>query len=220
MNIYEQFLEYVKNKTYSKDEYTEYHHEPPHYTGNSSDDSPLNVMASLNDHILLHQYRWVVYGEKGDYLMFKGRQKDIADFRRVMNERRIEITRSRGHGFWDPKLQSELGKRGGSKGGSANTEAQYKARQKVGLANKRTLGIIQDFPTSRANISNWMLWEHEVTGVHLIPPQPSVSTLQKILTDLGDRVVTRTVSSVILGRKQKSYGWSLKFIYMTIPSRS
>ena len=117
MNIYEQFLDHVQNKTYPTGTTTEFHHEPPHHTGLSSDHSPYNVRASVEDHVLLHQYRWVTYGEKGDYLMFKGRQSDTQEFRKVMNERRVEVTRQRGSGFWNSTLQSELGKRGGSKGG-------------------------------------------------------------------------------------------------------
>jgi hypothetical protein len=220
MNIYEQFLDHVRNKPYAQGTKTEYHHEPPHHTGKSSDNSPLNVVASVEDHVLLHQYRWVAYDEKGDYLMFKGRQNDTQEFRRAMNERRVEVTSERGSGFWDPKLQSILGKRGGPKGGSANTEKQFESRQQVGLTHGRASGTSRQDPTTRATMSYWMLWEHEKTGRHLVPPHEAVIDLQKTLTELGDREVKCNIAAVVKGTKKKLHGWSLKFIYMAISSQA
>jgi hypothetical protein len=220
MNIYEQYLDHVRNKAYPKGTLKEFHHEPPHHTKQSSDDSPLNVDASVEDHILLHQYRWIAYGEKGDYLMFKGRQNDTQEFRKVMNERRIEVTKERGNGFWDPLLQSVLGKRGGSKGGSANTEEQFKSRQRVGLAHGKTVGVSRQNPVTKATLSHWMMWEHEETGSHLVPPQETVTDLQKVLSELGDRPVKCNIAGVVKGSKRKLHGWKLTFVYMAISSQA
>jgi hypothetical protein len=220
MNIYEQFLDYVRNKTYPEGTLKEFHHEPPHHTRQSSDESPHNVSASVEDHILLHQYRWIVYGEKGDYLMFKGRQNDTQEFRRVMNERRVEVTRDRGSGFWDPELQSELGKRGGHKGGSANTEEQFLSRQRVGLAHGKSVGISRQNPITKSTISHWMVWEHEKTGSHLVPPQETVTELQRILSELGDRPVKCNIAAVVKGSKKKLHGWQLQFVCTVIPSEA
>lgn len=220
MDIYEQYLEYVRNKTYPSGTPTELHHEPPHHTGESSDESPKNVRVSVRDHVLLHQYRWISYGEKGDYLMFKGRSGDTEEFRKVMNERRIEVTRSRKSGFWDSELQSVLGKRGGSKGGSANTNEQFKARQKVGLTYGKSTGMSRQDPSTRETLSRWMIWVHEESGDHLIPPHETVSELQKTLTSLGGRLVKCNIAGVIKGTKRKLHGWSLKFVYMAISSQA
>jgi hypothetical protein len=178
------------------------------------------VRSSVEDHVLLHQYRWIAYGEKGDYLMFKGRQNDTQEFRKMMNERRIEVTKSRGNGFWDPKLQSALGKRGGSKGGSANTEKQFKSRQRVGLTHGKAAGIRRQNPITRATLSHWMMWEHEKTGPYLIPPQETVTSLQKVLSELGDRPVKCNIAAVVKGTKGKLHGWKLKFVYMAISSQA
>jgi hypothetical protein len=220
MNLYEQFLDHVRNKTYLEGTLTEFHHEPPHHTNRSSDDSPLNVVASVEDHVLLHQYRWITYDEKGDYLMFKGRLNDTQEFRKVMNERRIEVTRERGNGFWDTELQSILGKRGGSKGGSANTEEQFKARQRVGLAHGKSVGVSRQNPVTKATLSHWMMWEHELTGSHLVPPQETVAELQQVLSNLGDRSVKCNIAGVVKGTKKKLHGWKLKFVYMAISSQA
>jgi hypothetical protein len=220
MNIYEQYLDYVRNKAYPEGTLKEFHHEPPHHTKQSSDDSPFNVDASVEDHILLHQYRWIAYGEKGDYLMFKGRQNDTQEFRKVMNERRIQVTKERGNGFWDPSLQSTLGKRGGSKGGSANTEEQFKSRQKVGQTCGKSAGVSRQDPVTKETLSRRMIWEHEKTGTHLIMPQETVTDLQKVLTNLGDRVVKCNIAGVIKGYKKKLHGWRLTFVYMAISSQA
>jgi hypothetical protein len=220
MNIYEQFLDHVRNKTYPEGTLKEFHHEPPHHTNLSSDDSPFNVSASVEDHILLHQYRWIAYGEKGDYLMFKGRQNDTQEFRRVMNERRIEVTRGRGNGFWDPQLQSVLGKRGGSKGGSANTEKQFIARQKVGQTHGKSVGMSRQDPCTKRTLSHWTIWVHEETGKHLVAPHETVTDLQETLTSLGNRLVKCNIASVIKGSKRKLHGWSLQFVYTAISSQA
>ncbi len=220
MNIYEQYLDHVRNKAYPEGTLKEFHHEPPHHTKQSSDDSPFNVDASVEDHILLHQYRWIAYGEKGDYLMFKGRQNDTQEFRKVMNERRIQVTKERGNGFWDPSLQSTLGKRGGSKGGSANTEEQFKSRQKVGQTYGKSAGVSRQDPVTKETLSRRMIWEHEKTGTHLIMPQKTVTDLQKVLTNLGDRVVKCNIAGVIKGYKKKLHGWRLTFVYMAISSQA
>jgi hypothetical protein len=220
MNIYEQLLDHVRNKSYDPGTKTEYHHEPPHHTGKSSDDSPLNVTASVEDHVLLHQYRWIAYDEKGDYLMFKGRQNDTQEFRKVMNERRIEITRSRGNGFWDPNLQSSLGKRGGAKGGLANTGKQFESRQRVGKAHGKAIGMSRQNFVTKATISHWMLWRHDKTGEHLVHPAQTVADLQKTLSGLGDRAVKCNIAAVIKGTKRKLHGWSLQFVYMAISSQA
>jgi hypothetical protein len=220
MNIYEQYLDHVRNKAYPEGTLKEFHHEPPHHTKQSSGDSPFNVNASVEDHILLHQYRWIAYGEKGDYLMFKGRQNDTQEFRKVMNERRIQVTKERGNGFWDPSLQSTLGKRGGSKGGSANTEEQFKSRQKVGQTYGKSAGVSRQDPVTKETLSRRMIWEHEKTGTHLIMPQETVTDLQKVLTNLGDRVVKCNIAGVIKGYKKKLHGWRLTFVYMAISSQA
>ena len=144
MNIYEQFLEYVKNKEYPKDTLLEFHHEPPHHTGLSDDKSPKNVYTSIEDHVLLHQYRWVAYNQVGDKLMYLGRRNDTEEFRRLMNKRRIEVCKENETGFWSPnrKLNSSIaGKKGGTKGGSKNTKRQFTSRKLIGETFGKTNGI-------------------------------------------------------------------------------
>lgn len=205
MNIYEQYLDHVRNKTYPSGTLTELHHEPPHHTGNSSDESPANVRASVRDHVLLHQYRWISYGEKGDYLMFKGRFGDTEEFRKVMNERRIEVTRARGSGFWNPELQSVLGKRGGPKGGSANTQDQFFARQKVGNTYGRSVGISRQSENLKEVLSSPVTVKHK-TGVTVEVILECAEDLRKILEPYGFRLPKSSPAGMLTDQKPWG-GW-------------
>jgi hypothetical protein len=205
MDIYEQCLEYVRNKTYPEGTRKEFHHEPPHHTNRSSDDSPLNVFASVEDHVLLHQYRWIAYGEKGDYLMFKGRQNDTQEFRKVMNERRIEVTKERGNGFWDPDLQSTLGKRGGTKGGSANTEEQFLSRQRVGKTYGRSNGKSRQSETLKESLSRPITLTHK-SGITVEVSLECAEDLRKILDPYGFKLPKCSPSGMLMGGKPWG-GW-------------
>ena len=205
MDIYFQFLEHVRSKNLTDLLGTEYHHEPPHHTGQSSEDSPLNVRATLKDHILLHQYRWIAYGEKGDYLMFKGRQGDTEEFRQAMNEHRIEVMRNRGSGFCDPYLQSILGKRGGVKGGSANTPDQFLSRQKVGRENGRKNGKSRQSSQLEKSLSRPVILEHK-SGITLEVLVECASDLREILESYGFALPKGCPSGMLVGGKPWG-GW-------------
>jgi len=111
-DIYEQFRKYVSQLKYPEDTMVEYHHEPPHHTGRSSDTSEMNVIASLEHHSLLHYYRWLSYGEIQDKIAWLWRKGQDEEARKLMNENRIKTCKKTNSGFYNSKLQSELGKRG------------------------------------------------------------------------------------------------------------
>lgn len=211
MNIYEQFLEYVKLKTYSEDTMLEYHHEPPHHTGCSSDDSPNNVFASIKDHILLHQYRWIVYGEIGDKLMFLGRNNDTEEFRRLMNERRIEVCKERKVGFWSPDrhIKSSIsGKKGGSKGGSRNTKAQYESRQEIGKTYGKRNGIKNQKPDIEKILSNPITFVHK-TGIKVIIQTNCANDVGLILKSLIPNNIKTSCVNMIRGGSPWG-GWAVE----------
>jgi hypothetical protein len=111
-NIYEQFRKYVSQLEYPKDIMVEYHHEPPHHTGRSSDSSEMNVIASLEHHALLHYYRWLSYEEIQDKIAWMWRKGQDKEARILMNENRIKTCKETKSGFYNSELQSELGRRG------------------------------------------------------------------------------------------------------------
>ena len=132
MNIYFQFLEFVRSTKYEPEVITELHHEPPHHTGNSSDSSPLNVRASLDHHSKLHYYRWLAFGQIEDKIAWMWRMGQTEEARKVMNKKRIETCQERKSGFWDPILQSNLGRRG------ALASHEVQRESKLGRWNSET----------------------------------------------------------------------------------
>lgn len=110
----------------------EFHHEPPHHTGRSSDDSELNVIASLEHHALLHFYRYLSYGEYQDKVAWLWRKGQNEEARIIMNEKRIETSKRNQSGFYNSKIQSELGKRG------AISSHKIQKQKSVGRWNSKT----------------------------------------------------------------------------------
>jgi len=111
-NIYEQFRKYVSQLEYPVGTMVEYHHEPPHHTGRSSDSSEMNIIASLEHHALLHYYRWLSYGEIQDKISWLWRRGQDEEARKIMNKKSIETRKEKSIGFFDSRFQSEMGSRG------------------------------------------------------------------------------------------------------------
>jgi hypothetical protein len=73
INIYEQFIEYLKQKKYSSTVYLERHHIIPKHAGGTN--QPENLIdLSFLDHTLAHYYRFLPFGALGDKLAFLMRQ--------------------------------------------------------------------------------------------------------------------------------------------------
>lgn len=111
-NIYEQFRKYVSQLSYHSDIMVEYHHEPPHHTGRSSNSSEMNVIASLEHHALLHYYRWLSFGEIQDKITWLWRKGQDEEARKLMNQKRIKTCKETKSGFCNSQLQSRLGRKG------------------------------------------------------------------------------------------------------------
>lgn len=208
MNIYEQFLQYVKTKQYHTEKMFEYHHEPPHHTGRSDDNSPDNVYVSIQDHILLHQYRWIVYGEVGDKLMFLGRKNDTEEFRKLMNQRRIEVCKNGKSGFWSPdrKIKSGIaGKKGGRKGGGKNTEHQFHSRQMVGNTYGRINGLKNQKSDLVEILSTPITFVHK-SGIKVTLKSECANDIARILKTIIPNNIKTSCVSMIRGNKPWG-GW-------------
>lgn len=67
-------------------------------------------------------------------------------------------------GFFNSEFQSEMGRRGGSIGGSRNTNEQFRARQTVGLTYGRTTGIGNQNQPLKQFISNFSIWAYSANA--------------------------------------------------------
>lgn len=134
-NIYEQFRKYVSTLTYPSNILVELHHEPPHHTGKSFDDSELNVIASLEHHALLHFYRYLVYGQHQDKVAWLWRKGQTEDARRLMAQKVIETHKRNRTGFWAPDHREKCSIFG-KLGATASHEVQKE--KKIGRWNSET----------------------------------------------------------------------------------
>jgi general stress protein YciG len=120
MNIYDQYLEHIRNKHYDASESLEFHHEPPKYTKKWSDDSPHNVYASFEDHKMLHYYRFLAYRRPQDYVAWMYRvDSSIAATEAGRMGGRTSFKRKSGWFSQDP---SEKGRKGGVTTGKLHNE--------------------------------------------------------------------------------------------------
>lgn len=134
--------EYIKTHPYNKDFPTEEHHIIPKHTKLPAVYDRNNLIClSVGHHALAHWVRWKQYGVSGDLSAYRlkiRQQTDVMAERRKLAQEKMQRKKK---GFYDPALQSILGKKGGAKGGSAGTSSQYESRRKVGQTYGRATGM-------------------------------------------------------------------------------
>lgn len=132
-NIYKQFIDYLKKEEKKLDlneKNLEKHHILPLHSGGSKD-GPV-ILCTQKNHTLAHYYRYLIFKKDGDLVAYKMcLNQKIGVYERALLS--VKTNKKLKNKFWDSDWQSIQGKKGGIKGGSANTFNQYKAHQKVGL---------------------------------------------------------------------------------------
>jgi hypothetical protein len=134
MDIYEQFiahlLELEKLLLLEPSSDLEKHHILPFHDGGCKSGS--TVYCSSENHTLAHYYRYLSYGQKGDFVAFTMRwNQKIGIKERVALS--IQKNKQLQNKFWNANWQSEQGKKGGRIGGLKNSLKQQAARSRVGL---------------------------------------------------------------------------------------
>lgn len=233
LNPYENVIQKLKNEDKNKKDDTgkvligiEKHHIISRFDGGTNDPSNL-VLVSIKEHVIAHWLRWKVLEKPQDYAAFLFR---IGDTEEAIAQRNLAIKAARerdkieGRFMYDPEWQQEMGKRGGVRGGSANTEKQYQARQKVGLDYGRKKGINNQSDDLSEFISIYSIWAHSVIAQTtprvkdrgekfycIIEPKPAfvdiVNTLNQFVPD-----AIRSSSSFykLVNKKRKQmYGWRI-----------
>lgn len=127
-------------------------------------------------------------------------------------------------GFYDPKLNSILGKRGGPIGGSRNTPAQQQARSKVGQTWGSHVGLLNQSFELKQCISKFLLFKHKDGFQVLISPSNSGS---EVFDKLHKAVVAENCEylfdkdflkkakgggpmyGLLKGKKKSIHGWSI-----------
>lgn len=159
-SAYACFLRLCRKVEISEDIMTETHHIIPKHAGGSDDATNLiNLPVPL--HILAHGILWKENNSYPDRTAFVMRMSISTDYTRVRTQEMQKQLKEQGKGFYNSDFQRELGKRGGPKGGSANTEAQFAARQKVGKEFGRQVGISNQSPELQAFLQQYCVWKFE-----------------------------------------------------------
>jgi len=202
----------------------ERHHIVPRFHGGTN--APENlVQLTRSQHILVHLLRYLEFGQKNDFLAYVLRNSSKNVDLTTHGKRMAEYYKQNELYFFNPKFQSEQGKKDGKKGGSAKTEIQQQARSKVGKTWGPIVGMSNQSIDLKKALSNFMIFYHEKENVEvIIPPCRSAAELfnflQNEVREIGkeylfpDELVKKAkgggpMYGLIHGKKKKIYGWSI-----------
>jgi hypothetical protein len=118
---------------------------------------------------LAHLLRYLEFGEKQDFHAYVLRKATKDVDLSSHGKRMVEYNKQNQTTFWDPRFQSEQGKKGGKKGGSANTPAQQEARSKVGKEYGPLVGVSNQSQPLKEALSHIMVFSHE-EGAEVVVP--------------------------------------------------
>ena len=189
---YEDFIELLRKQNYSPDTQMENHHIVPKFElaalVNEEYNAQNNALSvkyvkfyknniiriSARHHTLAHYVRYKNFNKKGDkisYLMRRNMTNEAIALKKLLIAETLRLGKKL---FWSSEWQSIQGKKGGAKGGSANTDKQFQARQKVGLTYGKTTGIGNQSNSSKFFLTKLSLWQHSPSGLIVeVPCQES-----------------------------------------------
>lgn len=156
-SAYDYFIHLLKTQTFPENVKKESHHIVPQHRGGSGESSNL-IKIPVPLHVLAHWILWRENSSENDRRAFLMRCSISGDYQALKMRLLQESYKNRNMLFYNPQLQRELGKRGGRKGGTANTPKQFEARQKVGKAYGYQVGVGNQLPDLIAFLENYAVW--------------------------------------------------------------
>jgi|APGre2960657404_1045060.scaffolds.fasta_scaffold20780_2 hypothetical protein len=160
LNAYDCFIAERRANPYPAGTKTERHHIIPRHAKGSNDPSNL-IALSVKDHMVAHWILWKVTGSEKDLqaYVFRVSTSEEREAIRVQKcQAYIERMRESKALFFDSAFQSEQGKKGGPKGGAANTDAQFAARQKVGKTWGPIIGALNKGERKKEFSEKYSIW--------------------------------------------------------------
>ena len=101
--------------------------------------------------------------------------------------------------FWSPEWQSAQGKKGGLKGGSANSREQFLARQKVGLEYGRQVGISNQSSSLKLFLEKITIWAYgKMNFLVEVGPQKSFADVVRFINNCAEQENKQRINSVVL----------------------
>lgn len=160
LDIYDQYIEARRSEKYPPETFLETHHILPRHAG-GGEKSSNKIILSVAHHTEAHYYRFLSYRQRGDDFAFSLRRNQKENCVKARQEFIVQINKEKGILFWDPKFQRKQGLKGGSKGGSANTDLQFAARQEIGKMYGVQVGKTRQSEKLKIYLASRLHWKHE-----------------------------------------------------------
>ena len=219
-SIYNQYITYLQRWEFTwqqnlriKQRQGEKHHILPFHAGGKKEG--LTVFCTPREHALAHYYRFLVYRQKGDYIAYilMLNQKLAPRERGLLA---AEKNKGLKNLFWDPKWQSEQGKKSKKR---SKTKNQILATKQIGLKYGSKNGIKNQSSNLKQILkrkTTWLYFFQDKQYKFVFEPQISFSNLARILQaktqDLNTTIVIASFYKVIYGQRKQMYGWQLMSI--------
>lgn len=217
MTLYEQFIEYCKLENFDSEVFEKHHIVPKHCGGTDDKDNLIYLPPHI--HTLAHYYRWLSLQEIGDKVAYEMRWNQNIESVKLRSQLAVKSNKEKGNLFWNTEWQRKQGLKGGIKGGSANTQNQFLARQKVGKTYGKQVGLSRQKNDLIEVLKHSTTWKHKTGKTVILPPQESVSKICEELQRIEyfDTPNKALLGKLIRGEKKQLYGWS--FTGMAISSQ-
>lgn len=217
MTIYEQFIEYCKLENFDSEVFERHHIVPKHSGGTDNKENLIYLPPHI--HTLAHYYRWLSFWEIGDKVAYEMRWNQDIESVKLRSQLAVKSNKEKGNLFWNTEWQREQGLKGGKKGGSANTQTQFLARQQVGKTYGKQVGLSRQKNDLVEILKHSTNWKHKTGKTVTLLPQESVT---KLCEELQSIEYFNTPNKSLIGKllrneKKQLYGWS--FTGMAISSQ-
>jgi len=198
----------------------EKHHIIPLFEG-GLDEIENFIYLTIKEHTIAHWLRWKAYNKVQDKLAWAGRAGESAEVYRlkmlVIQLRRAE-DKIAGLRMFDPEWQSIMGKKGGLLGGSANTTAQFLARQTVGLLYGRHTGMGNQSSSLQEFLQYFVIWAYCPTKTRtqeffcMTGPSPAFADVCRLLNFYIPGAIKSFASFSKLWKNERNqmYGWRVE----------
>lgn len=198
----------------------EKHHITPLHAGGSND--PQNILlVTIKEHVTAHWIRFQVLNttkDKTAYLFRIGNTEEAVELQKKHVLEARELDRQSKVGFFNTDFQTEMGKGGGSKGGSANTKKQFEARQKVGQKYGKKVGIGNQKNDTKSFLLTYSIWSYKKGNEEVfccISRKESFSDLLNCLEEIVPNTIQvktpmyKLISSTPGNSRKQMYGWKI-----------
>lgn len=217
-NVTFHFLNHLRQREQTllqtKTKNLERHHILPKHDGGKDQDEV--IFCTPQDHTIAHLYRFLVYGQKGDWVAYHMRKNQTV----VGRERSllaVTQNKKKQNLFWNPIWQREQGKKGGKKDGNLNSPSQKKQRHMLGLTYGAQTGRKNQSMLLSQFLKHTSLWVYQSENLSfclIVPPQKSFADGVRVLQSQPGQEKLKKIKPSILYKliydeRKQIFKWQL-----------